>query len=123
MAYLELRLPALRTPDPRTVAVLVDGEPAGSVELRVCEQCELATVEDVRLPAELAAPVLRLLVQRLPHHRWTGSSAQAPAFWDTLPWWQGARTSEHCKHMRTLDALPAQRRTEADVVRDEPVAS
>ena len=122
MAYLELRLPALRTPDLRTIDVLVDGEPAGSVELRVCEQCELVTVEDVRLPAELAVPVLRLLVERLPHHRWTGSSAHAPGFWDTLPWWQGSRMPERCQHMRTLDALPAQRGTEA-AVRDEPVAT
>ncbi|GAA2785295.1 hypothetical protein [Saccharopolyspora taberi] len=115
MGYLELRVPSTHAPDLRTVEVRLDGEPAGAVGLRVCEQCELATVEEVRLPDGTAARALRVLVERLPQLRWTGRSEQAPEFWEALPWWQGSGTPERCGHMRG-PAIPEQRATGVDAV-------
>ncbi|QUH00637.1 hypothetical protein HUO13_07235 [Saccharopolyspora erythraea] len=112
MAYLELRLPDLRTSGPRTVEIGLDGQHIGTIDLWTCAHCELATVEGIRVdPAArehrgLLTQALRLLVDRLPGYRWTGSAemaAQATEFWASLAWWQGSASSaDYCSHMRAM---------------------
>ncbi|CAM04734.1 hypothetical protein A8924_5887 [Saccharopolyspora erythraea NRRL 2338] len=120
MAYLELRLPDLRTSGPRTVEIGLDGRHIGTIDLWTCVHCELATVEGIRVdPAArehrgLLTQALRLLLDRLPGYRWTGSAemaAQVTEFWASLAWWQGsASTADYCLHMRAVpEHIPAPR--------------
>ncbi|GGJ06895.1 hypothetical protein GCM10011581_49790 [Saccharopolyspora subtropica] len=117
MGHLGLvRVPALRPAGPETVECHVDGKHVGTITVRVCDQCEVAVVEGIRMDdqPDLADHALRLLVGRLPNHRWTTSratAAQAEAFWRSLPWWQGAAGNpEYCPHMHRSDQpIPAPR--------------
>jgi hypothetical protein len=116
MGHLELvRVSALRPADPATIEYHMDGRRVGVVEVRVCDQCEVATVEAIRMDrTDLASHALRLLVDRLPNHRWTSSAetaALAEEFWTSLAWWQGcAGALDRCAHMRRADQrIPAPR--------------
>jgi hypothetical protein len=122
MGHLELvRVPALRTAGPEAVDFCLNGRHAGTIALRVCDQCEVATVEDIRMEqAGLADCALRLLVGRLPNHRWTTSratAAQAEEFWSSLPWWQrSVGDVAQCSHMRRIDqTVPAPRHAESSL--------